>query len=127
MNVFVIAQMILPTECLAANVAWKWPFVGVRALVDLQIVAFREVALAILTDELLLRSCTIRSGHFDRAEGGACLRMMHTPMQTGMLELMLLMLVEGRVAYPLIHNDSRMGWRHRLIRYNGIWQWISWM
>lgn len=34
-DVFVVAQMVLSSECLAADVAWERAFVGVRALVDL--------------------------------------------------------------------------------------------
>lgn len=46
--------MILSPESLSANVARVRPLIGVRALVDEQIVGFRELAVAELADELLL-------------------------------------------------------------------------
>jgi len=46
--------MVLPTEGFAANVTRIGPLVGVRALVDKQIVGFCELTIAILANELLL-------------------------------------------------------------------------
>ena len=47
--------MVLAAERLLADVARVRPLVGVRALVDQQVVALGEAALAVLADELLLR------------------------------------------------------------------------
>lgn len=64
MNIFVISEMVLATECLTAYIAWEWSFVGVRALMDLQIVAFGEIAFTKLANELLFGPCAIWAGHF---------------------------------------------------------------
>lgn len=54
--------MILSTERFAADIAREWPFVGVRALVNLQIVTFGELSLAIFADELFLWSGAVGAG-----------------------------------------------------------------
>jgi len=51
-----ISQMILSAEGLPTYVARVRPLIGVRPLVDQQIVAFRELPMAELADELLLWS-----------------------------------------------------------------------
>lgn len=53
-DVLVIPEVILSPEGLAADVAGERAFVGVRPFVDEQVVALREVARAVLADELLL-------------------------------------------------------------------------
>lgn len=53
-NVLMIPEVILSSECLAADVAGERAFVSVRAFVDEQIVAFGEVPRAVLANELLL-------------------------------------------------------------------------
>lgn len=56
-----IPQMILPAEGLAAYIARVRSLVGMRPLMDQQIVAFRELSIAELADELLLGSLTWNS------------------------------------------------------------------
>lgn len=50
----VISEMILPSESFAAYVARVRPLVGVRPLMDQQIVAFGELSAAELTNKLFL-------------------------------------------------------------------------
>lgn len=61
-NVTVITQMVLPAERLAADVARVRTLVGVRALVDQQVVGLGELAVAVLTDELLLWTASCGAG-----------------------------------------------------------------
>ena len=51
-----IPQMILPAEGLPTYVARIRPLIGVRSLVDQQIVALRELPMTELADELFLWS-----------------------------------------------------------------------
>lgn len=67
-----IPQMILTTEGLAANVAAVWALVGVRSLVDQEIVRFGELTIAILADELLLWTRSSRAGDFQWTDAVAC-------------------------------------------------------
>lgn len=69
-----VAEMILATESFAANVATIRSLIGVRALVDQQIVAFGELTIAVLANELLLRTRSSRAGDFQRAHAVACYR-----------------------------------------------------
>ncbi len=55
MDVAVVPQMVLPPERLAAHVAGEGPLVGVRPLVDEQVVGLCELPVAELADELLAR------------------------------------------------------------------------
>lgn len=55
-NLPMISEMVLPPEGLSANVTGVWPFVGVGPLVDQEVVTFGELAVAILANELFLRS-----------------------------------------------------------------------
>ena len=48
-----VAQVVLSSEGLVADVALVWAFVGVCSLVDEQVVRLGEVATAEATDELL--------------------------------------------------------------------------
>ena len=50
-----ISQVVLSSEGLLADVATEGSFVRVRSLVNEEIVAFRESAIAIFADELFLR------------------------------------------------------------------------
>lgn len=61
-DVAVVPQVVLPPERLAADVTRVRTLVGVRALVDQQVVGLGELAVAVLADELLLWSRSIRSG-----------------------------------------------------------------
>lgn len=51
-----IPEVVLPSESLAANIARVRPLVRVSPLVNQQIVRFRELSIAELTDELFLGS-----------------------------------------------------------------------
>uniref|UniRef100_A0A2M4DL90 Putative secreted protein n=1 Tax=Anopheles darlingi TaxID=43151 RepID=A0A2M4DL90_ANODA len=53
-DVPVIAQMILPPERLPADITRVRPLIGVRTLVDEQIVGFGKLPITVLADELLL-------------------------------------------------------------------------
>lgn len=64
MNVPMIPQMVLTSECLAADVTRVWTLVGVRSLVNEEVVGFGELAIAILADELLLWTGSCRAGDF---------------------------------------------------------------
>lgn len=59
-----ISQMILSTESLAANVTAIWTLIGVRPLVNQQVVGFGELSVAVFAYKLLLRSRSGRSGDF---------------------------------------------------------------
>lgn len=85
------------------------------------------MSLAVLTDELFLWSRSIGSGHFNGSDcGTSC--WVETSRETSMLELLLmLLLVEGSIANPLVHDHGWMGWRNRLIRHDGVLQWVSGM
>jgi len=51
--------MILPSEGFATYIARVWSLIGMRSLVNQQIVALRELPVAELTNELFLGSgCT---------------------------------------------------------------------
>lgn len=63
-NVPVIPQMILPPESLSADVARVGSLIRVSPLVDQQIVGLGELSVAVLADELLLRTGSIRPGWF---------------------------------------------------------------
>lgn len=53
---------------------------------------------------------------------------METSGETGVLELLLmLLLIEGSVPDPLVHDHGWMGWRNRLIRHDGVLQRVSGM
>ena len=55
-DVAVVAQVVLASEALVADLAWVGSFVGVRSLVDEQVVRLREVPTAEATHKLLARS-----------------------------------------------------------------------
>ena len=54
MDVFVVAQVVLPPEGLFANVARVWPFVCVGPLVDQQVVRLGKLSLAVFANVLPL-------------------------------------------------------------------------
>lgn len=62
----VISQMILPSEGFATYVARIRPLVGMRPLMDQQIVALRELPVAELTNELFLGSGRTASPWYTR-------------------------------------------------------------
>ena len=51
-----VPEMVLTPESLAAHFTRERSLVGVRALVDQEVVGLGELSLAVLADELLLRS-----------------------------------------------------------------------
>ena len=61
MNVSVVSEMILATESFAANITGVGALVGVRALVDEQVVRFCKLPVAKLAHKLFL--WTTRAGH----------------------------------------------------------------
>lgn len=70
-NVAVIAEMVLATEGLAADVAAVGAFVSVGPLVDQQVVALGELSVAVFADELLLWTRSSRAGDFEWANAVA--------------------------------------------------------
>ena len=53
-DVSVVSQVVLTTERLSADITVEWPFVGVGALVNEQVVRLGELAVAILANKSLL-------------------------------------------------------------------------
>lgn len=51
-----ITEMVLSPECFVADFTGVGTLIGVRALVDEEVVALREATLTVLADELLLRA-----------------------------------------------------------------------
>jgi hypothetical protein len=64
MNVPMVAQMVLTSKGLSADVTRIGTLVGVRSLVNEQIVGFGELTIAIFADELFLWTCSCRAGDF---------------------------------------------------------------
>ena len=56
-DILVIPKVVLSPECLAAHVAGEGPLVGVRTLVDHEVVGLGELPVAELADEPLLGPC----------------------------------------------------------------------
>lgn len=113
-NVAMVAEMILPTESLAANVAAIRSLISVRALVDQQIVALSELTIAVLADELLLWTRSSRAGDFQRAHAVACYRWQS--LIVGVASMMHVLLINRSASNPMAHQSSvmlsrcRSGW-----------------
>lgn len=63
-DVAMVAQVVLTTEGLAADITRIWPLIRVGSLVNQKIVGLCEVSVAVFTDELLLGTCAGRPGDF---------------------------------------------------------------
>lgn len=113
-DVAMVAEMILATESLAANVAAVRPLIGVRTLVDQQIVALGELTIAVLADELLLWTRSSRTGDFKRAHAIACYRW--KSLIVGVASVMHVLLINRSASNPMAHQSSvmlsrcRSGW-----------------
>ena len=55
-DVLVVSQMILSSECFATNITWEGSLICVGSLVDHDIVGLGELSVTIFTDEPLLGS-----------------------------------------------------------------------
>lgn len=89
-----VAQMILSPEGLAANIARERALVGVGALVNLQIVALGELALAVLADELFLWSGAVGADALDRADASHRVEALREPGVLVLALVQVLVLLE---------------------------------
>lgn len=105
--------MVLATERLAADVTRIGSFVCVSALVDEEVVGFGEMALAIFADELFLWST---AGHWPSHPYGSSASsvgsafageaLARNVLLMVLMEVMvLLLLVKGCTAEPLVHEE----------------------
>lgn len=103
-NVAVISEMVLATEGLAADVTAVGAFVGVGSLVDQQIVAFRELSVAVFADELLLWARSSSAGDFQGSDAVACDRWQS--LIVGVAAVMHVLLINRSTSDPMAHQSS---------------------
>ena len=101
-DVLVVAEVVLPPEGLAADVAGEGPLVRVRPLVDQQVVALGELPLAVLADVPLLGSAEAAPGSQQQPVEGQLARAQRSPRQLSQWAAPL-----QQPRHPRVHPQGR--------------------